>query len=246
LTGERGLSGYTVRARDVIYEHVFAHPEAEVGGVLVGAKLGEGSALLHGSVRAELAEGDLTSLTFTQDAWSEIHAAIERDHNGSEIVGWYHSHPGHGIFLSGHDEFIHRNFFADPGCLALVIDPIGGREGLFGWEDGDLRGFWERETAWPGVTADHGEGLAGEAAATPELDYEYEQEPEAEPVFDGPPPAVVSREHAPYRPAVGGVARVRGAIALPIISGVALGVIVGAGLHAVAAVITAVGLGVCG
>lgn len=223
MTGERGMSGYTVRVRDVIYDHVFAHPGSEVGGVLVGARLGEGRALLAGSVRADLAEGDLTSLTFTQDAWAEIHAAIERDHAGSEIVGWYHSHPGHGIFLSGHDEFIHKNFFADPSCLALVIDPIGGREGLFGWEDGELRGFWERATAWPGEGTSPGNGLADESVQS------------AAPLQFGPSPAVVSRQRA---------SPVRGVLALPLLSGLALGVIAGVGLHAVAAVLTLSGVSV--
>jgi len=32
-----------------------------------------------------------------------------------KIVGWYHSHPGFGIFLSEYDLFIHRNFFTAPG-----------------------------------------------------------------------------------------------------------------------------------
>ncbi|MBJ7458383.1 MAG: Mov34/MPN/PAD-1 family protein [Thermoleophilaceae bacterium] len=227
MTGERGMSGYTVRVRDVIYEHVFAHPGAEVGGVLVGARLGEGRALLQGSVRADLAEGDLTSLTFTQDAWEEIHSAIERDHTGSDIVGWYHSHPGHGIFLSGHDEFIHRNFFADPSCLALVIDPIGGREGLFGWEEGELRGFWERETAWPGVESELSGGLAEmPAQASP-------------PQHSDPSPTFVSRE----RGVLGQAApRARGALTLPLLSGLAIGVIAGVGLHAVAAVLVAVNI----
>lgn len=150
------LIGYTQRAREAIYDHVFANPSAEVGGVLVGARMGEGQALLQGSVRADLAQGDLTSLTFTHDAWTQIHAAITRDHNDAEIVGWYHSHPGHGIFLSNHDEFIHRNFFGDPSCLALVVDPINGREGLFGWQHSEIRGFWERETSRPAVHAQGG------------------------------------------------------------------------------------------
>lgn len=229
MTGEHGMTGYTTRVRDAIYEHVFAHPESEVGGVLVGARLGEGAPLLLGSVRADNARGDLTSLTFTHDAWTEIHAAIERDHPGSEIVGWYHSHPGHGIFLSGHDEFIHKNFFADPGCVALVVDPVGGREGLFGWESGTLCGFWERETAWPGV----GHREDGLAHAQPQAGAPRQTTSADAPVAR---PAVVSRSRTAPR-GNGAPAGTRGVFAIPLALGVALGVLAALGLHAIAGVV---------
>lgn len=156
MSGERGISGYTDRVREAIYEHVFSAPEAEVGGVLVGSRLGDGHSLVSGSVRANTARGDLTTLTFTHEAWEEIHASIARDHADREIVGWYHSHPGHGIFLSGHDKFIHQNFFSDPACLALVIDPLDGSEGLFGWDGGEIADFWVRDTSRPGLNQAQG------------------------------------------------------------------------------------------
>lgn len=143
----RGSSGYTARIRDRIYDHVFSNPGAEVGGVLVGRKFDGGSQVITGSIQADMAQGDLTSLTFTHDAWTQIHATIESEHVGHDIVGWYHSHPGHGIFLSNHDAFIHQNFFSDPACLALVIDPLNGEEGMFGWTDGQLECFWHQATS---------------------------------------------------------------------------------------------------
>lgn len=199
MTGERGVSGYTDRVRNAVYEHVFSSPRSEVGGVLVGIRLGEGHAVLNGSVRADTAQGDLTSLTFTHESWSGIHKAIERDFPGSDIVGWYHSHPGHGIFLSGHDRFIHQNFFSDPACLALVVDPLNGREGLFGWENGQIVGFWERETSRPGIT-DNGE--RGPAKAGSERKYDR-------------PPISTHRLDRDYR----------SAYAIPVLIGLACGIL---------------------
>jgi len=40
------------------------------------------------------------------------------------IVGWYHSHPGHGCFLSTTDIDTQRTMFAGRYHTALVIDPI--------------------------------------------------------------------------------------------------------------------------
>ena len=38
------------------------------------------------------------------------------------VLGWYHTHPGWGLFLSAHDQFIHGNFYGGPHHVALVID----------------------------------------------------------------------------------------------------------------------------
>jgi hypothetical protein len=52
------------------------------------------------------------------------------------IVGWYHTHPGFGIFLSEMDLFIQNNFFNEPWQIAYVDDPKGGDRGAFVWEKG--------------------------------------------------------------------------------------------------------------
>jgi hypothetical protein len=54
----------------------------------------------------------------------------------ARIVGWYHSHPDFGIFLSERDCFIHEHFFSGPGQVAYVIDPVRDLEGVFAWRGG--------------------------------------------------------------------------------------------------------------
>ncbi len=39
------------------------------------------------------------------------------------IVGWYHSHPGYGCFLSDTDVKTHSGIFVSPNHVAVVIDP---------------------------------------------------------------------------------------------------------------------------
>jgi len=51
-------------------------------------------------------------------------------------VGWYHSHPNFGIFLSEHDHFIQRNFFSQPWQVAVMVDPVRREMGCFGWDEG--------------------------------------------------------------------------------------------------------------
>ncbi len=136
--------------REQIYEHVFSSLHAEVGGVLVGRLRADGSPLVTSIIPALAADGARSRVTFTHEAWSAIHATLDRDHPGEEILGWYHSHPGFGIFLSEHDLFIHRNFFARPEQIAIVVDPHAGSEGLFVWRDGEVVKAGEELTMRPG------------------------------------------------------------------------------------------------
>jgi hypothetical protein len=62
-----------------------------------------------------------------------IYKIKDRDYPDERIVGWYHSHPGFGVFLSDHDTFIHKNFFSAPQQVAWVYDPHSDEEGCFGW-----------------------------------------------------------------------------------------------------------------
>lgn len=124
--------------REQIYNHVFSSLDAEVGGVLVGRLREDGSPRITTIIPALEAEGARARVTFTHEAWSAIHSTLDRDHPGEEILGWYHSHPGFGIFLSDHDLFIHRNFFARAEQIAIVVDPHAGSEGLFVWREGEV------------------------------------------------------------------------------------------------------------
>ena len=74
-----------------------------------------------------------THVTFTQDTWAHIYETKDAKYPDHRIVGWYHSHPGFGVFLSDHDTFIHKNFFSSPLQVAWVYDPHSDEEGCFGW-----------------------------------------------------------------------------------------------------------------
>jgi hypothetical protein len=52
------------------------------------------------------------------------------------MVGWYHTHPDWGVFLSGMDLFICEHFFNKPLDVALVVDPCRQDRGWFQWTMG--------------------------------------------------------------------------------------------------------------
>ncbi len=100
-------------ARDAIAAHVAEDTTVESGGVLVGEILA-GAVRVVGAIPARQAAGAATSLTFTHEAWDEVNSVLEADWSDARMVGWYHSHPGFGIFLSDYDQFIQSNFFSEP------------------------------------------------------------------------------------------------------------------------------------
>ena len=136
----RTVEGLANWSRRVVYPHVFDNADREVGGVLVGRiPRGGGLPLVTGAIEALEADEQRATLTFTQEAWSHVHRVLDTEFpDGDQIVGWYHSHPGFGIFLSGHDMFIHENFFSGESQIALVVDPHARVEGVFRWEEGKV------------------------------------------------------------------------------------------------------------
>lgn len=120
-----------------IRQHAKSSPNMEICGVLIGKTSG-GVTMVDGAVAGEGATQGNTHVTFTQQTWIKIHREKNERFPDLSIVGWYHSHPGFGVFLSDHDLFIHNNFFADPGHLAWVYDPHSDEEGCFCWFNGQV------------------------------------------------------------------------------------------------------------
>lgn len=120
-----------------IRQHARSQSKSEVCGVLIGNEDG-GKWRIDASIPGANAAQGGTHVTFTQDTWEHIYKIKDNDYPNERILGWYHSHPGFGVFLSDHDTFIHQNFFSSPQQVAWVYDPHTDEEGCFGWVNGRL------------------------------------------------------------------------------------------------------------
>ena len=116
-----------------IKEHGRSSMHAEVCGVLVGFLCwdGEPYLLIDGRIEGKHASHQSGSVTFTSETWDFIHEELAAKYPDRKIVGWYHTHPGFGIFLSNMDAFIHENFFSLPWEPAYVFDPQAETDGFF-------------------------------------------------------------------------------------------------------------------
>lgn len=115
-----------------IRQHARTSMKAEVCGVLIGSTDHERMTVEACIQGINAAQGG-AHVTFTQDTWEHIYKIKDKEYPDQKIVGWYHSHPGFGVFLSEHDLFIQQNFFSNPQQVAWVYDPHTDEEGCFGW-----------------------------------------------------------------------------------------------------------------
>lgn len=120
----------------------------ESGGMLIGTvveEFGKTNIVINGFVEAKFCEATPTTLKFTHNTWDYVHKEIDKKFKGQKIVGWIHTHPNFGIFLSEYDKFIQENFFGESYQIAYVVDPIQDLEGFYFWINGNLercKGFY--------------------------------------------------------------------------------------------------------
>ena len=122
-----------------IWQHAVENGAVEICGVLVG-RWAHDSAGPHAEasayIRGEAAASKFAEVTFTHETWAKINEQMDSRYANQSVIGWYHSHPDFGIFLSDRDRFIQEHFFAGPGQFAYVVDPIRKTEGVFIWKQG--------------------------------------------------------------------------------------------------------------
>jgi proteasome lid subunit RPN8/RPN11 len=129
---------FTTEAHKALWRHAQLDTSVEICGVLVGSwhrdQAGPFVKVVE-SIRGEGAQTRFAEVTFTHETWAKINSEMDTKFANLSIVGWYHTHPDFGIFLSDRDRFIHEHFFTGPGQIAHVIDPIRKTEGVFIWRN---------------------------------------------------------------------------------------------------------------
>jgi proteasome lid subunit RPN8/RPN11 len=116
--------------------HAGSDLDNEVGGWLLGKwrmdrKSGEQFIVIETVLPAQHTQHGSAFLTFTQESQVALHNLLQEDYPDKELVGWFHTHPRMGVFLSAYDTWLHHNFFPEMWQVALVIEPYSNRGGFF-------------------------------------------------------------------------------------------------------------------
>lgn len=118
-----------------MHQHAAGDTSVELGGILLGRRGqkvdGTPLVIVSDSLRARHYRATRGSFKFTHETWADLNRRRAELPEATEVVGWYHTHPGWGVFLSDLDVFVCDHFFAHSDDVALVIDPTSGDTGLF-------------------------------------------------------------------------------------------------------------------
>jgi proteasome lid subunit RPN8/RPN11 len=121
--------------------HLYADLKHERMGLLLGRAFYAGAwrrilveveiALPVHSVRASREH-----VSMLEESWPQVWREMAT-HPELQLVGWFHSHPGHGVFLSAEDKKTQKRWFRQPWQVAIVMDPVHDAYGFFARETGD-------------------------------------------------------------------------------------------------------------
>jgi proteasome lid subunit RPN8/RPN11 len=132
-----------------IHAHSQSQMESELGGVLLGFAYqhrGQRYVEVQVALPAPSEDRGPYHFTFNADVWAHVNRERDARYPALQIVGWFHTHPGLGVFFSADDVVVHSAAFVMPWHIALVVDPIREEAAFFGWEGHEvtpLPGFYE-------------------------------------------------------------------------------------------------------
>jgi len=117
-------------ALEKVVDHAKSTPNQQVVGVLIG-KMTDQTVVVEDAVSGEI-EAEPGRATLGGEAIAKIADDIISKKIAGNVVGWYHSHPGYGIFMSDIDVSTQARLQQFSSYIvALVVDPSTGDRGFF-------------------------------------------------------------------------------------------------------------------
>jgi len=174
-------------AMDKVVEHAKSKGHEEVVGVLIGSVIGQ-TVVVEDAITGRI-ESTATRAVLPPDTIARIADDILKQRIQGNIVGWYHSHPGYGIFMSNVDIATQTKLQQfSPYVTALIIDPSTDQVGFF-----TLDASGTPQSIPPENVRIFGEG---EEPAPPEFEVPIESRPI--PFEEVPAPVSVPRRRTRY------------------------------------------------
>ena len=116
---------HPVKLKKAALEDIIRHAQSarnEIAGLLLGSMRGN-TLIVSDSVTGEQS-GTATHVVLNDEFLVRVASEYGQQGKKKSIVGWYHSHPSLGCFVSGTDFETQKRFQAlFPDAVGLVIDP---------------------------------------------------------------------------------------------------------------------------
>lgn len=128
----------------------------EIGGMLMGTyrhQDGQYEVAVDKFIPIQSNFQNVYQLEFSAESIGTDLGLIQDKYPQLVLVGWFHTHPGHGLFLSKPDLRIQRGFFRQPFQFAMEIDSLSEDldTGFFTWrQDGAINNTerFQDESPW--------------------------------------------------------------------------------------------------
>lgn len=124
------------------------HVQGEHGGFLIGRKRelksAEGYEVIVERFVPIPQRDDAARLVITSEQYNMVERALRTGAQGELIVGWAHTHPGFGVFLSNFDKEQHERFFPEEWQIAYVMDNQAQERTAYHLTEGE----WNRLTGY--------------------------------------------------------------------------------------------------
>jgi proteasome lid subunit RPN8/RPN11 len=88
----------------------------------------------------EATQATKVHVTMTPQSWPELWAILAH-RTDITILGWAHSHPGHGAFFSAEDRRTQALWFSQPWHIGIVVDPSTGATAAFAGPEAEPAAF---------------------------------------------------------------------------------------------------------
>lgn len=138
LVGKAGPFPRLVFREDVMLsldQFAHLHSKGEQGGFLIGRKRELNTAENYEVIVERFVpipqRDDASRLVINQEHIRSVEQVLRRGDQSEEIVGWAHTHPGFGVFLSNFDKEQHLRFFPEPWQVAYVMDTRANERAVY-------------------------------------------------------------------------------------------------------------------
>ncbi|NLM12200.1 MAG: LysM peptidoglycan-binding domain-containing protein [Epulopiscium sp.] len=167
-------TGIKIYLEDYVYTYLYQYAKLnrgeEKGAVLVGyytEEFGDKMAMISGAIqfKSSLAE-ERTHIT--EEVMNEVRAKLNKYFPDCELMGWMHTQPGYGIFLTTQDIRLQKEFFGKPYQTLMIIDPIENMEAFFLWDKEEVRSvegyyiYYDKNEQMQNYMVNHKVGVSNE------------------------------------------------------------------------------------
>ncbi|NLK97324.1 MAG: LysM peptidoglycan-binding domain-containing protein [Epulopiscium sp.] len=167
-------TGIQVYLEDYVYTYLYQYAKLnrgeEKGAALVGyytEEFGEKMAIISGAIQFKHSLSE-DRVLLTDEVMNEVRAKLNKYFPDCELMGWMHTQPGYGIFLTTQDIRLQKQFFGKPYQTLMIIDPIENIEAFFLWDKEEVRSaegyyiYYEKNEQMQNYMVNHKVGVSNE------------------------------------------------------------------------------------